>query len=126
MAEQDKSLTNVTDEKYDGRSFVPEDNQDGVENYIGVDPIYQNYANEAEKPHAFTDEELQEAAVRGGIPVDANDDEADESDEESDGNEAADQPTAKAAAKSPAKKATATTPPSVSVPSQKTSSPDGK
>jgi hypothetical protein len=115
MPEQDQLITNVTDEKYDGRSFVPEDNQGGVENYIGVDPIYQNYANEAEKPHAFTDEELKEAAVRGGVSVDANDDEADDED----GDE---QPVAK---KAPAKKAAAT-PPSAAIPEQKTGSPTSK
>ncbi|MFD5451675.1 hypothetical protein [Streptomyces sp. NPDC127100] len=115
MAEQDKSLVNVTDDSYDGRDLVPEDNRDGVENYVGVDPIYQNYANETEKPHAFTDEELERAAERGGVVVDAN------SDEQPEDGQDEDKPARKAAAKK-----TAATPPTASVPEQKTSSPDSK
>lgn len=118
MAEtQDTGLIkNVNDEEYDGRTLVPEDNQDGVENYIGVDPIYQNYANETEKPYPFSDEEVDRAAERGGVVVDANSD--DGKDDEPD-----EQPTDKTVEKKTAAKKTVA-PPTASVPQQKSSSPD--
>lgn len=79
---QNEPFTNVASEDYDGRSFThPEDNADNVQHYVGVDPIYQNYANEGEKPFPFSREELVAAAERGGLEVDDEDDE-DEDDSE--------------------------------------------
>lgn len=60
----------VTDEEYDGRSFQGPDNKENVQHYVGVDPVYQNYANEGEKPFPFSEEELVAAAEKGGLEAD--------------------------------------------------------
>lgn len=57
----------MAQEEIDGRDLVG-DNQDNVEFYVGVDPIYQNYANEGEKPYPFHQEEIELRARQGGIP----------------------------------------------------------
>lgn len=109
-----KPIPNVTDDQYDGRDFVGEDNTDGVEHYVGVDPIYQTYANETEKPFPFSGEELDEAARRGGLdPDDEVDDDGGEEESAKDDSEK----------KVAAKKAT-TTPPKAPVPQQRVT--DGK
>lgn len=54
-------------DEYDGRNFVGPDERDGVDNYVGVDPMYQTYANEGEKPYPFSSEELDEATRRAGL-----------------------------------------------------------
>lgn len=121
MPEQDKSILNVTNEEYDGRDFVPGDNKDGVENYIGVDPIYQTYANEAEKPHAFTEEELRWAAERAGVDSDV----AVDSEEGSSREDVVRSEESGDAKKKTATKRTASSPPlRDSVPEQKPSSTD--
>lgn len=35
--------------------------------YVGVDPIYQNYANDTDKPEEFSDEELKRVREAGGV-----------------------------------------------------------
>lgn len=101
-----KPIPNVTDEQYDGRDFVGEDNTDGVEHYVGVDPIYQTYANETEKPYPFSDEELDEASRRGGVdPDDEADDDEDEAEVDSKSDTTKATSTATSAKKSTAPKA---------------------
>lgn len=56
-------------ETVEGRNIVGE-NVENIEAYAGVDPMYQAYANETEKPHHFTEEEIQRAKVAAGIPAD--------------------------------------------------------
>ena len=46
----------VKEEDYDGREFVHDDNAANVGAYVGVDPIYQNYANEGEDDSEDDDE----------------------------------------------------------------------
>ncbi|MEU4066663.1 hypothetical protein AB0F25_30495 [Streptomyces wedmorensis] len=70
MTDNLKPIPNVTDDEYDGRDFVGEDNRENVEHYVGVDPIYQTYANDTEKPYPFSKEELDDAALRGGLDLD--------------------------------------------------------
>lgn len=79
-ASLNEPFTGVASDEYDGRSFTHEDNEENVGAYVGVDPIYQNYANEGEKPYPFSEEELIAAAERGGLQaeevfVDDEDDE---------------------------------------------------
>lgn len=81
-----ESTLNVASDEYDGRNFVHGDNSEGVEHFVGVDPIYQNYANEGERPHPFTVEQLDEAAIKGGL--DPDDDYFEEVDEPSESPEA--------------------------------------
>lgn len=80
MNENLKPVPNVTDDEYDGRDFVGEDNRENVEHYVGVDPIYQTYANETEKPYPFSQDELDDAARRGGLDPD-QDEEGDDASE---------------------------------------------
>lgn len=54
-------------EEFDGRDLIG-DNDENVEFYVGVDPMYQNYANEGEKPFPFHEEEITTRARQGGIP----------------------------------------------------------
>jgi hypothetical protein len=54
-------------EEFDGRDLIG-DNPENAEFYVGVDPMYQNYANEGEKPYPFHEEEIVERARQGGIP----------------------------------------------------------
>lgn len=54
-------------EEFDGRDLIG-DNPENTEFYVGVDPMYQNYANEGEKPYPFYEEEIVERARQGGIP----------------------------------------------------------
>lgn len=105
-----KPIPNVTDDQYDGRDFVGEDNVEGVEHYVGVDPIYQAYANEGERPYPFSQEEIDEAARRGGLDPDEDSDAGDE-DEEVEGDK-----------KSTVKKASASSAPKAPVPAPRPTS----
>lgn len=84
-AKLNEPFVGVADDEYDGRTFTHEDNEENVGAYVGVDPIYQNYANEGEKPYPFSEEELVAAAERGGLEADEvfvdGDDEGNEDDE---------------------------------------------
>lgn len=79
----------VDDDEYDGRTFTHEDNAENVGHYVGVDPIYQNYANEGEKPYGFTREELEDGMRKAGLDPEEEDriiaEQEDGSDDESDG-----------------------------------------
>ena len=107
-ASLNEPFTGVASDEYDGRSFTHEDNEENVGAYVGVDPIYQNYANEGEKPYPFSEDELVAAAERGGLQVEEVF--VDEDDEEDDD---------KSSDSKDADKATAPAPPSASVPTQR-------
>lgn len=62
-------VTSVSSDEYDGRNFTHEDNSENLGAYVGVDPMYQNYANEGEKPYPFSREEQVAAAEKGGLEV---------------------------------------------------------
>jgi hypothetical protein len=82
-ARLNEPFENVDSDDYDGRSFVHPDNESNVSAYVGVDPIYQNYANEGEKPYPFTQEELDLAAEKAGL-VEVIVDDGEDDDEDDD------------------------------------------